>query len=134
MTIAYPPPLSLAATSLPEEDATLHDKAQALAAFLQIPHVPASDFRHQFLLVYSLQGLALHTLNPAGNRYTESLTVDFIHGNAGGVQNILKPFAILVSYVKSMRLKLNRYGDRLVIPEQWNFTLETMRLMPFLLP
>ena len=85
MTLQHDQPataLSLSVTST-QGDEALQTKALALAEALQLNQECATGGPHQFLLVYTVQGLELQTLNPESGRYTTTLTTDFVHGNAG---------------------------------------------------
>lgn len=85
MTVQYcptPPALSLAVTCTAGDEA-LQIKAQALAEVLQVKQVVSAESHHQFLLIYTIKGLELQSLNPETGRYSTSLTTDFVYGNAG---------------------------------------------------
>jgi len=74
--------LSLAVTCTPGDEG-LRIKAQGLAEALQLEEEVVAGSSHQFLLVYTVKGLELQTLNPETGRCSTSLTIDFVHGSAG---------------------------------------------------
>ena len=85
MTVQYCPPrpaISLAVTCTPGNDA-LRLKAQHLAASLNVTFTVSTGGDYQFLLVATLKGLELQTLNPETGRYLTTLTTDFVSGSAG---------------------------------------------------
>ncbi len=79
------PALSLTVTSTPGDE-MLQLKARALAETLALPlkeDVAAAGSAPQFSLVYTAQGLELHTRNLETGRSTTLLHIDFVHGNTG---------------------------------------------------
>jgi len=77
------PTLSIAVTCDPADNKVLRDKAQSLAQALHIKQEDRIDASCPFLLVYTVQGLELQTLNPDTNRHTATLSTDFLKGNTG---------------------------------------------------